>query len=408
VADSKALLSFSDWLYGDPNNFYQNKSIPSGTQPKDAYLSYLRAKIGGASTVSYAGRSFDLSSPDGASGLLAKLDVKVAPDVAFPALAPQMNAAAQRKELAAANKAAAAAGGTPSVPAAGTPAAEPGLSAPGTFAFSTQDSALATAMDAGSAAQKLGLQLDISATDIEAGPAREFPTGGHVRTVEPQTGAFTNYSEGHITDLYKKFLTASPADVLKIQKKMLAAGLLNSIDQPGLPEGTQGKYMDLLQLVAIQNAAGQNLTPDQLLDRMARANAAGIAGGSAGGVSTSSSSRVTTTSAGDARAILTQQFQQDHGRAPSEQEIATFTSALNTYQEAHPATSSSTTDRRGHTTVSESDRATLSPAGAAQNFAESGQLGIEANTYMAGTQYYKAAIGALGAAVNTSASSGGA
>lgn len=196
---------------------------------------------------------------------------------------------------------------------------------------------------------------------------------------------------------------APGSDQIKsLQNALFEASYLGRTQISGhTDDATRSAWANMLQDAHQYNTLHPDspMTPDQWLAASAMATKQ-IGGGGAGGVgtstSTSTSTSVSLTDPITAGVLLNQTLTQALGRGATQAERARFRAALNAYQEANPATTSTTVDRAtGMVTRSSVHDRSVSPSAYAEAYAQSGNLGLEANTYKVATDYYAAAAKVL-------------
>lgn len=190
------------------------------------------------------------------------------------------------------------------------------------------------------------------------------------------------------------------AHLTQIQTQMTKAGVMSAPVKLGMIDpGTITAYANVLKYVHAENERGNNISPDDYLAELGNGQLASKYLHN----STSTSSSTTVTSPDAARYALAQAMVGSTGRAPSQEEIDQFTHALNAAQQAHPSTTTSTTQYNLSPTnpnplipvresSSTSNRDTISPDAEAYAYSHSGQVGVETNTNTVARDYYQAAL----------------
>lgn len=125
----------------------------------------------------------------------------------------------------------------------------------------------------------------------------------------------------------------------------------------------------------------------------------GGGGGFSGPRTTKSTQKsISLTDPTSARSIIRNTLREKLGRAPSKAEYEAFVGALNSTERNSPNVTTQTTTVNEDGSVSNSSSTSqggVNPSGFAEEYAQQGELGKEANSFMVATDYYDAAMQAL-------------
>ena len=194
----------------------------------------------------------------------------------------------------------------------------------------------------------------------------------------------------------------SQPQIAALQDKMVAAGYLDKGFIKGIADAQTVKaYDDLLTEASQRINAGKFVTLDDVLAQRAAAVAA--QGGPAGSGKKNSTS-VNLTNPVEANDAIDKAFQSRLGRRATPQEKAAFLSSLHSAEQSNPHTTDYTLDPTTGNTQTETVAQGIGGFGGvdaasfADQYAQSGAAGVEANTHAAATTYYDAALQLIGAA----------
>lgn len=180
-----------------------------------------------------------------------------------------------------------------------------------------------------------GTSGDYSKSKITTGYTGDTP-GGYLLPTNAGT------SQATLEDLLKNFSNSGPDEIKKVQQQLRDAGIGGSgssaIQVTGIADtSTLVAYRGLLQNALLMQQNGQHITPDELLASLTKSVKS----------KTTTSTNVNLTNPVQARQALTTAFGDKLGRKPTDQEVLTFTSELNSYEKSNPNVSTTTTDASG-------------------------------------------------------------
>jgi hypothetical protein len=145
-------------------------------------------------------------------------------------------------------------------------------------------------------------------------------------------------------NLLKEFANSGKDNISKVQQELINAGLGNNVSATGLADSnTLAAYSGLLQNALLLQSGGQKITPDELLTGLAKSAKP----------KTTTSTAVTLTNRAQAQQALESAFADKLGRRPTDAEVAAFQQAINSYEQANPATTTTTTDASGNSVTSQ-------------------------------------------------------
>jgi len=227
-----------------------------------------------------------------------------------------------------------------------------------------------------------------------APPGRRFgpQRTGYVKATDPAQPLYTE------ADIFTPRFT-SPEDIARLQAEMARVGLFGK-----KPRYLNGKWDEKSQVAyekLLRYANQGGLTDrDALADLAANGGAEGLFVGEQEpftGSKSQTSRSVNLADPTSARQMLRSTLKDKLGRAPSKAEYEQFYSALTAAQRKNPNVTTSTVSyEEGEATGSSSVSAGgVDAGGFAEEFAQQGAIGEEANTFMVATDYYNAAMQAL-------------
>lgn len=185
------------------------------------------------------------------------------------------------------------------------------------------------------------------------------------------------------------------ADRLKWTKRAFSLGYLTS---PLDVQGAQQLWMNSVNESVKYFGAGKQVSPWDVLDINAGSNADALKKRgqvNKDGSITSTNSSINLSDRASVEALSSQVLQQALGRDPTQAEINTYYNTIRGQEKAHPTVTTSTTSASGQTSSTTSGGFTQTDA--AQMLQDRLKNDPEHAKYQAGTTYFQAAMGALGA-----------
>lgn len=186
--------------------------------------------------------------------------------------------------------------------------------------------------------------------------------------------------------------------ITSIGQRLAGAGWIQPGDVGNLDKVSQA-YQRVLELTATMNAAGRNVTPEDVMRR--------FLGGGSGGLSRPSTYTETTrsvdlTNPKSARALLKQALQQELGRDPSAAEQQAFLGALQAAEREDPTVRSSTykldPETGQYRQTASTTKGGVDPSAYTDDYKDRHNQ-REAGAYQAAAVYFPALMEAVGAAV---------
>lgn len=260
----------------------------------------------------------------------------------------------------------------------------------------------------------IGVPNDYSIRTTQETPAEAAAKyGSHLGQIpsqafaEPTTPTFKFGDESKLGNL-------PPEQLARLQGDMVRAGVIGPKTAYTLGIADNTTVNAWKEVLGIANRYGST-DPVSILGQMASSTeaqkkAALQASRYSKSTSTSTSTQYSITDPTTAHVVLRRTLEQELGRAPTEDDARQFLSALNSVERASPSTSTTTTtntsdagdgtsDPTSNSTSTSTSTSSVAPGAeaAADQFARAGELGKERNTYRAATDYYGAAMQALGA-----------
>lgn len=188
----------------------------------------------------------------------------------------------------------------------------------------------------------------------------------------------------------------SNEDIKAFAKKVWYLG---GISTPQDIQGALQVWDAAVQQAARFAAAGRPMDPQDVMQMMLAGDPGAqknLTQRKNGGVVTQKARSINLSNPTEAKALITQAFQQSMGRDPTDAEVRTLTESLNAEQRKNPTvtTQRSTYSDTGQLTGQQSTSSGGMDAG--QYVLDSAQADPEAASYQAGTTYFNALMGALG------------
>lgn len=175
----------------------------------------------------------------------------------------------------------------------------------------------------------------------------------------------------------------------------------DGVSDPSDIQGAIKVWQAAVDEAAKMQAGGHDMSPDDVLDMYAAANKPLATKRSAGDVQTSKARSISLTDPTQARALITQAFQQAMGRNPTDAEVRVLTSSLNDAERKNPTvtTQSPRFDNEGNPIPGETNTVTGGGIDPSAFIQQAAQADPEAAEYQAGTFYFNTLMKALGSPV---------